>query len=68
MVQKFINKSIEIHSNKYDYSKVVYKNIDTKVSIICPIHGEFNQTPRNHKNVDQSLLQKILNILYPNRI
>lgn len=50
MAQKFINKSIEIHSNKYDYSKVVYKNIDTKVSIICPIHGEFNQTPRNHKN------------------
>lgn len=26
------------------------QKIDTKVSIICPIHGEFNQTPRNHKN------------------
>ena len=30
-----------IHGNKYDYSKIEYKNCDTKVCIICPIHGEF---------------------------
>ena len=44
----FIEKSKEIHGNKYDYSKVEYKTIFTKVCIICPIHGEFWQTPASH--------------------
>lgn len=47
-IDDFINKAKEIHGNKYDYSKVEYKNCDTKVCIICPIHGEFWQTPYNH--------------------
>ena len=46
----FINKAIEIHGVKYDYSKVVYKNNRTKVCIICPEHGEFWQTPNSHLN------------------
>jgi hypothetical protein len=33
---------------KYDYSKVKYVNIYSKVIIICPIHGEFKQTPDIH--------------------
>lgn len=45
----FINKSISIHNNKYDYSLVNYKNNRVKVEIICPIHGEFKQTPELHK-------------------
>ena len=36
--------------DKYNYDKVVYKNNYTKVVIICPIHGEFEQTPNNHLN------------------
>ena len=44
----FINKAIKIHGNKYDYSKVIYKNTHEKVCIICPEHGEFLQTPHNH--------------------
>jgi very-short-patch-repair endonuclease len=40
----------KIHSDKYDYSKVKYKNIMTKVEIICPEHGEFLQTPNDHKS------------------
>lgn len=44
----FIERSIKIHGNKYDYSKVEYKNHRTKVTIVCPIHGEFEQTPKNH--------------------
>ena len=44
----FINKANLIHNNKYDYSKVEYVNSSTKVCIICPKHGEFWQTPRNH--------------------
>lgn len=44
----FIKEARKIHGDKYDYSKVEYKTIFTKVCIICPIHGEFWQTPANH--------------------
>ena len=43
-----IQKFIKIHGNKYDYSKVIYLGTHIKVCIICPIHGEFWQTPHNH--------------------
>ena len=46
--KKFIQRAKEIHGDKYDYSKVIFKNVDTKVCIICPVHGEFWQTPYNH--------------------
>ena len=45
---KFIEKAKSIHNNKYDYSKVVCKNIHHKVCIICPEHGEFYQDPASH--------------------
>ena len=45
---EFINDAMKIHGEKYDYSKVQYKNIDTKVVIICKVHGEFLQTPSIH--------------------
>jgi Zn finger protein HypA/HybF involved in hydrogenase expression len=44
----FINRAKQIHGNKYDYSKVEYKDKNTKVCIICLEHGEFWQTPNNH--------------------
>ena len=44
----FIRKAREVHGDKYDYSKVVYKNNKTKVCIICPEHGEFWQVPNSH--------------------
>lgn len=50
MKDKFISKSIDIHKGKYDYSLVEYINTNTKVSIICPEHGIFNQTPKNHSH------------------
>lgn len=43
-----INDFKRIHGDRYDYSKVEYKNNKTKVCIICPQHGEFWQTPDNH--------------------
>lgn len=46
--EEFIKKADIVHYNKYDYSKVVYKNNSTDVTIICPHHGEFTQTPGNH--------------------
>lgn len=37
----FINSAKSIYGDKYDYSKVIYKNTSTKVEIICPKHGSF---------------------------
>ena len=37
-----------LHGDKYDYSKVNYVNNHTLVTIICPKHGEFLQTPQAH--------------------
>lgn len=49
-LEEFITKSNKKHDNKYDYSNVKYINDKTKVTIICPIHGEFYQTPNAHLN------------------
>ena len=46
--EDFIAEAIEVHGDKYDYSKVNYIDARTKVCIICPEHGEFWQTPRSH--------------------
>ena len=49
-MSNFIERANKIHGNKYDYSKVEYINNRTKICIICPEHGEFWQTPKNHLN------------------
>jgi hypothetical protein len=46
--QSFIENSKEIHGDKYDYSLVNYRGSHTKVKIVCPVHGEFEQTPTAH--------------------
>ena len=60
----------------YDYSKTVYVNARTKVTIICPKHGEFEQLPSGHLNgvgcpqcnssKGEKLITKILNDLNHN--
>lgn len=46
--KEFVDKAIQIHGNKYDYSKVNYIKAIQPVEIICSIHGPFLQTPHNH--------------------
>ncbi len=46
--EKFVVRAKESHGDKYDYSKVVYINLNTKVTITCPKHGDFEQTPSGH--------------------
>jgi hypothetical protein len=41
-------KATLLHDNQYDYSLVEFKNVDTKVNIMCKIHGVFSQTPYHH--------------------
>lgn len=48
-LNQFIKTSNKTHNNKYDYSKTRYVNNHTKVTIICKDHGEFTQTPGQHK-------------------
>ena len=48
--EEIIVKFNEQHEGLYDYSKVEYVNMHTKVCIICPKHGEFWQEPRSHIN------------------
>ena len=44
----FIQKAKEVHGDKYDYSKSMYKTKKEKVTITCPIHGNFEQIGRAH--------------------
>lgn len=46
--QQFLDKSNNKHNNFYDYSLAIYINATTKVKIICPKHGIFEQQPNNH--------------------
>jgi hypothetical protein len=46
--EDIISDFIKIHTNKYNYSLVNYKNSLTPVKIICPEHGEFEQRPKDH--------------------
>ena len=49
--EKFIEKAREIHGDRYDYSQVEYVSNSTKVTIICPEHGPFDQLPSNHTHI-----------------
>lgn len=44
----FIEKANIVHSNKFSYDKTVYVKWTEKIIITCPIHGDFEQTPRDH--------------------
>lgn len=46
--EQFIEQAKVKHGNKYDYSKVNYAGTETRVEILCKIHGSFFQTPHDH--------------------
>lgn len=46
--QQFIERSTSKHANQYDYQLVEYENNKKHVSIVCPIHGIFDQRPDHH--------------------
>jgi hypothetical protein len=48
--ETFIERSIKIHNNEYDYSKTDLEHRDEKgrVCVICPKHGEFWVKPSHH--------------------
>jgi very-short-patch-repair endonuclease len=56
----YINVVSLFHNFYYDYSLVEYKNAHTKIKIICPLHGVFEQTPHNHKKCGCKKCGKLL--------
>lgn len=45
---EWIERAKAIHGDRYDYSQTVYVNQRTKVKIICPEHGMFEQNADSH--------------------
>jgi len=52
--EEIIRRSKEIHGDKYIYDLVEYKNNRSKIKIICPKHGVFEQSPANHIYLKQN--------------
>jgi len=46
----FVSRAKEVHGDKYDYSKAVYRRRDEKLEIACPKHGPFMAIPHHHLN------------------
>lgn len=47
-MESFLRNARKVHKDKYDYSKVAFNRATDKVTIICPEHGEFEQTVHSH--------------------
>jgi len=66
---EFIERAVQKHGNKYDYSDTEYINAKTKVYIRCPEHGLFPQIPNNHTKLGQGCKQcMILNRKYKGKM
>lgn len=48
-IEEFIRRATAVHDGRYIYNSTQFTNVLTGVvSIVCPIHGEFQQSPVNH--------------------
>lgn len=54
---EFVRRAIAIHGDKYDYSRVKYVNNNTKVEMICPLHGSFFIRPTDIEQHNQGCKQ-----------
>ena len=46
--EKWIEKAKSVHGDRYSYEKTIYKGNDKKLTITCPIHGDFQQLAYDH--------------------
>ena len=46
--EKWIAMATERWEGKYDYSKVIWNGVKTKITIICPEHGDIDMLPNDH--------------------
>ena len=46
--EAFVKEALEVHDGLYEYDKVEYVSIHTKVLVRCTEHGLFSQQPASH--------------------
>lgn len=46
--EEFIKRATEVHKGKFDYSKSVYVNSNTPLTVTCPVHGDIQVKPHGH--------------------
>lgn len=46
--EDFLAKAYSVWGDRWDYSKTVFLKTTEEVTITCPQHGEFSQTPKLH--------------------
>lgn len=46
--EDFEREAKRIHNNFYSYEHFDFKGMNKKGNITCPVHGDFEQTPKNH--------------------
>lgn len=46
--EEWIEKAKQVHQGRYTYDKAIYKGYDKKITITCPIHGDFEQLAYDH--------------------
>lgn len=45
--ESLVDRIKDIHGDKYGYEKVVYDTINTKITLTCKEHGDFQTTPKS---------------------
>ena len=50
---EFIEMCNKVHNNKFNYSKTIFKNVRSKIIIICPNHGDIEIKASNHLHMKQ---------------
>lgn len=48
-----LERCFQVHGDKYTYHPETYVNGYTEMTITCPVHGNFTQTPNNHISFGQ---------------
>ncbi|CAH9012428.1 putative DUF723 domain-containing protein [Vibrio phage 141O35-1] len=46
--KQFIEEAVHVHGGTYSYDRAAYGGSKKKVTITCPEHGDFEQTPSGH--------------------
>ncbi|QZI89577.1 hypothetical protein SIPHO076v1_p0044 [Vibrio phage PS34B.1] len=46
--EEFIEKARAAHGDRYGYERAVYVRNSDKITITCPVHGDFPQIPSGH--------------------
>lgn len=46
--EEFVKRAKLVHGENYNYDKSEYLTLETPLTITCPIHGDFLQTPMCH--------------------